>query len=262
MAFLVQSLLSNPGIPLQARQEALDRVLSDPGLPTPNTTSSFWLRSPHPDLTEIHSPKLPVEADVVIIGSGVTGTSIARTLLESRKPRNNDLGQEPAHRPAIVMLEARDICSGATGRNGGHILETAEEFADLEEAPGTDAARKILRFRLAHLRELLAVAEQYGLTKTAQARKVQFLSVYSNQKRWSEARGRFQRLKEGLPEETKEWRLYAKEDIPKVGSKCHYSYIVPNQRYRSFRFLMLKESSPARQGQSGPISLSPESWVI
>ncbi|EDP50890.1 hypothetical protein KXX16_001335 [Aspergillus fumigatus] len=226
MAFLVQSLLSNPGIPLQARQEALDRVLSDPGLPTPNPTSSFWLRSPHPDLTEIHSPKLPVEADVVIIGSGVTGTSIARTLLESRKPRNNDLGQEPAHRPAIVMLEARDICSGATGRNGGHILETAEEFADLEEAPGTDAARKILRFRLAHLRELLAVAEQYGLTKTAQARKVQFLSVYSNQKRWSEARGRFQRLKEGLPEETKEWRLYAKEDIPKEFSLPYAQGIV------------------------------------
>ncbi|KAF4151317.1 hypothetical protein CNMCM6069_004140 [Aspergillus lentulus] len=214
MAFLVQSLLSNPGIPLQDRQEALDRVLSDPGLPTPNPTSSFWLRSPHSDLAKTQSPKLPAEADIVIIGSGVTGTSIARTLLESRKPRNNGPGQERTSRPAIVMLEARDICSGATGRNGGHILETAEEFADLEEAHGTDAARKILRFRLAHLRELLAVAEEYGLTETAQARKVQFLSVYFNQKGWSEARHRFQRLREGLPEETGEWRLYEREDIP------------------------------------------------
>jgi glycine/D-amino acid oxidase-like deaminating enzyme len=159
------------------------------------------------------------------------------------------------------MLEARDICSGATGRNGGHVLETAEEFGDLEEVYGTDAARKILRFRLAHLRELLAVAEEYGLTETAQARKVQFLSVYFNQKGWSEARRRFQRLREGLPEETGEWRLYEREDIPKVGSKCHYSYIFPNQRYRSFLFLVLKESSPARQVQSGPTGLSPESWL-
>lgn len=220
MASLVHSLLTDPGIPLQDRQDALDRALSDPGLPSQNPTSSFWLRWPHPDLAEIQSDALPEEIDVVIIGSGVTGTSITKTLLELGKPdsSSNGLRQEHRSRPAIVMLEARDICSGATGRNGGHILETAEEFAELEQEHGTDAARKILRFRLAHLREFLAVANEYGLTETAQARRVEFLSVYFEKKGWREARARFRRLREGLPEETQEWRVYERGEIPKVRS--------------------------------------------
>lgn len=262
MASLVHSLLTNPGTPLQDRQDALDRALSDPGLPSQNPTSSFWLRSPHPDLAKIQSDTLPPETDVVIIGSGVTGTSIARTLLESRTPRrnNNGAGQGQATRPAVVMLEARDICSGATGRNGGHILETAEEFAELEQVHGIDAARKILRFRLAHLRELLSVAEEYGLTAVAQARKVQFLSVYFEQKGWREAKARFRRLKQGLPEETGEWRVYERDEIPKARRPfiiCVYFLM----GYRSFVFLMPKESSLDRQVQSGRTDSSQGSWI-
>lgn len=262
MASLVHSLLTNPGIPLQDRQDALNRALSDPGLPSQNPTSSFWLRDPHPSLAKAQSDTLPVEADVVIIGSGVTGTSIAKTLLESRKPRsgNNGPGQEQTSRPAVVMLEARDICSGATGRNGGHILETAEEFAELEQVHGIEAARKILRFRLAHLRELLAVAEKYDLTESAQARKVQFLSVYFEKKGWSDARARFQRLKQGLPEETQEWRLYERDEIPKV--RCHIIICVYLLiRARSFLFPTLKESSLDRQVQFGHINSSQGFWI-
>jgi glycine/D-amino acid oxidase-like deaminating enzyme len=40
----------------------------------------------------------------VIIGSGISGASFARTLLE----RGSGLH--------VVMLEAQDVCSGATGR--------------------------------------------------------------------------------------------------------------------------------------------------
>ncbi|KAL6230955.1 hypothetical protein BDW75DRAFT_244365 [Aspergillus navahoensis] len=206
----VHALLSNPAIQIQDRQKAIDRAFSDPGLPTTNPTSSFWLRSPHPDLAKTQSPHLPPEADVIIIGSGVTGTSIARTLLESRKS-----GMRKSNRPAVVILEARDICSGATGRKGGHILETAEEFADFEEEHGLEAARKIMRFRMAHLREILGTATEYGLTDNCQAREVQFLSVYFDDEAWKDARERLRILKQGLPEETMEWRAYEKEDIPK-----------------------------------------------
>lgn len=210
MAF-VQAQLSNPAIPAKDRQKALDRAFADPGLPSSNPTSSFWLRSPHPDLAKAHSATLPSEADVVIIGSGVTGTSIARTLLKSRKAEKR---QNDSNRPAVVILEARDVCSGATGRNGGHILETAEEFADLEDMHGTDAAKKIMKFRLAHLREMLDTAEEYGLTEHCQARRVQFLSVYFDEDGWEDARERVRRLKAGLPEETMEWKICEREEIP------------------------------------------------
>ncbi|KAL2832728.1 FAD dependent oxidoreductase-domain-containing protein [Aspergillus pseudoustus] len=220
MAF-VQSLILNPGIPARDRQRALDRAFADPGLPTQNPTSSFWLRSPHPDLAEAQSTELPSEAEVVIIGSGVTGTSIARTLLNSRKPP-----RDTPNRPAVVILEARDVCSGATGRNGGHILETAEEFADLEEKHGLEAATKIMRFRMAHLSEMLAVAEEYGITEESQARKVQFLSVYFDEEGWSDAKRRVERLKECLTEESREWKLLEGTEIPRELSLPHAQGIV------------------------------------
>jgi glycine/D-amino acid oxidase-like deaminating enzyme len=212
MAF-VRHLFSNPAIPAVERQKALDRAFSDPGLPTANPTSSFWLRSPHPDIAKSQSAELPQEAEVVIIGSGVTGTSIAKTLLTSRK-----LPRGTPSRPAVVIVEARDVCSGATGRNGGHILDTGEEFADLEAAHRLDAAKKIMKFRLAHLNEMLRVAEVYGLTEHSQARKVQFVSVHFHEEGWRDTKRCIERLKEYLPEETREWELMEGEDIPSVSN--------------------------------------------
>ncbi|KAL2808275.1 FAD dependent oxidoreductase-domain-containing protein [Aspergillus granulosus] len=207
MAF-VQQLLSEPSIPPLERQKALDRAFADPGLPTATPTSSFWLRSPHPELATSQSTELPREVEVVIIGSGVTGASIARTLLTSRK-----LPRRTTSRPTVAILEARDICSGATGRNGGHILETGEEFADLEATHGLDAAKQITKFRLAHLAEMLGVAEHYGLTEQSQARKVKFMSAYFHEGGWMDAKRCIERLKECLPDETREWELLDKVDV-------------------------------------------------
>ena len=49
---------------------------------------------------------LPIEADIVIIGSGITGASAARFLAEDARAK--DL--------SMVMLDAREACWCATGR--------------------------------------------------------------------------------------------------------------------------------------------------
>lgn len=206
----VRAQLNNPGIPVPERQKALNRVHADPGVPKDATTSSFWLQEPHPQFTDKSSAPLPAEADIVIIGSGVTGASIARTLLQSHTTSSSPSQLK------ILMLEARDICSGATGRNGGHILETADEYAEFEDKFGTHEARRLIRFRLAHLREMLAVAEELGLTEVAQARKVQFLSAYFGDENWKLAKERLQRFKKGMPEDSKEWIAYERGSIPEV----------------------------------------------
>ncbi|GAB1313869.1 hypothetical protein MFIFM68171_04079 [Madurella fahalii] len=80
------------------------------GLPSANPTASYWLRDPSPTLLGHRSTAdLPDTADVVIVGSGITGAFAARFLKEGG-------GQGKS----VVMLEAREACSGATGRNGGH----------------------------------------------------------------------------------------------------------------------------------------------
>lgn len=75
------------------------------GLPVPNSTKSHWHKEPSEKLFGHRTTAdLPHSADVVIVGSGITGAIAAHTLKE-RRPELN-----------IVMLEAREACWGATGR--------------------------------------------------------------------------------------------------------------------------------------------------
>ncbi|KAI4600719.1 hypothetical protein KJ359_012881 [Pestalotiopsis sp. 9143b] len=79
------------------------------GLPVPNSTESHWHKEPSEKLFGHRTtPELPASCDCIIVGSGITAAIAAHTLKE-RRPELN-----------IVMLEAREACWGATGRNGGH----------------------------------------------------------------------------------------------------------------------------------------------
>jgi hypothetical protein len=83
-----------------------ERASITPTLPRPNPTISGW-QDPPDAIADLRSTaELPKTADVVIIGSGISGASIALGLLDASKGLN------------MVMLEARQACSGATGRNG------------------------------------------------------------------------------------------------------------------------------------------------
>ena len=86
--------------------------VKDPGLPASKPTVSSWLIPPDSLANYRSSAVLPSDVvDVVIVGSGFSGTSVAWHLL------HGDGEPRPKHL-SCLMLEARDICSGATGRNG------------------------------------------------------------------------------------------------------------------------------------------------
>lgn len=83
------------------------RVSIPVSLPRENPTISYWQDPPDDEIANLRSTShLPNTADIVVIGSGISGASIAYNVL-SRSPGTK-----------IVMLEARQACSGATGRNG------------------------------------------------------------------------------------------------------------------------------------------------
>ncbi|CZR60639.1 uncharacterized protein PAC_10535 [Phialocephala subalpina] len=96
-------------------------------LPTPNSTKAFWHTQPSQILLGHRTTEpLPSEADIVIVGSGITGASAAHFLYQDENGK--DL--------KVVMLEAREACWGATGRNGGHcqpgIYDRSPELSSFE----------------------------------------------------------------------------------------------------------------------------------
>ncbi|CEL51577.1 hypothetical protein RSOLAG1IB_00112 [Rhizoctonia solani AG-1 IB] len=109
-------------------------------LPAPNPTKSFWLdseASANP-LGQVGSAgPLPEAADIVIIGSGITGCSTAYHLSQLFRRSGERRNQ------SVVILEARDFCSGATGRNGGHL--TATTVHDFQQRVDTHGVEEALR---------------------------------------------------------------------------------------------------------------------
>ncbi|KAI5243946.1 FAD dependent oxidoreductase [Aureobasidium subglaciale] len=84
-------------------------------LPSEKSSASFWLSEPSAKLIGHRSTAdLPREVDVAIVGSGISGASVAYHLLNGEKPE--------AEKQNVLVLEAREVCWGATGRNGGHCL--------------------------------------------------------------------------------------------------------------------------------------------
>lgn len=77
--------------------------------PTAGYTQSFWRTQSDPLDNHQTTPDLPEETDILIIGGGYVGASAAYRLL-AENPQNPT--------PRVVLVEARELCSGATGRNG------------------------------------------------------------------------------------------------------------------------------------------------
>ncbi|KAL4931087.1 NAD(P)/FAD-dependent oxidoreductase [Aspergillus undulatus] len=96
---------------------------------------SYWLQGVQGDplLNHRTTADLPPKADIVIIGSGLTGTLVAKHCLSTWPEK------------IIVVLEAREFCSGATGRNAGHCKpDQWRGFSKYEQAFGAEQALKIL----------------------------------------------------------------------------------------------------------------------
>ncbi|KAJ5113135.1 hypothetical protein N7456_001669 [Penicillium angulare] len=113
-------------------------------IPVPNSTLPFWRTDPHPLDNYRSTETLPEKSDVVIIGAGYAGASVAHHILRNVK--------NGAKAPSITILEARQACSGATARNGGHMKPDIYNFiATLAEDYGVDAAAEVAAFEAKHV---------------------------------------------------------------------------------------------------------------
>ena len=85
-------------------QESFQAAPSESPFPVHNATRSYWMAGVpgvNPLAREGSSGPLTTDADVCIIGSGITGVSVAYHLSQL-------MGKDPL---SVVILEARDFCA-------------------------------------------------------------------------------------------------------------------------------------------------------
>jgi glycine/D-amino acid oxidase-like deaminating enzyme len=140
-------------------------TLTDTMLPVPNSTESYWRSEPHWLDEHRSTTHLPAEADIVIIGTGIAGVSTAYHLVNN-VDTNNDTSK-----PSILLLEARQVCSGATGRNGGHIKTLASKIGGLIAVHGKSNAEDIVQFVRANIYAVKRVIERERIDAEAELRR-------------------------------------------------------------------------------------------
>ncbi|KAJ5348728.1 hypothetical protein MYU51_006903 [Penicillium brevicompactum] len=109
----------------------------EPSLPFPSACLSHWHRGTRsfPHLNANYNAKVPTTTKHAIIGSGISGALTAFSLIEN--------GTNPTD---ILILEAREAVSGASGRNAGHIRPDAfRGFPHYASLHGPEQAIKILQ---------------------------------------------------------------------------------------------------------------------
>ncbi|KXT06277.1 hypothetical protein AC578_9106 [Pseudocercospora eumusae] len=184
--------------------QLVQQLKKDPELPAEISTRSYWQQPPTRPLADLQSSKLPNNVDVVIIGSGITGCSVARQLLAQ------DAGLH------IAMLDARQICSGATGRNGGHVKAVPEvSYADLVPRIGREKAREVVDFTLANVEELFAVAATLSteLQRYSEIRRVESVNLFTDDSGFSRMQAILEDFRAHNPDLVNRMRVLSKGEL-------------------------------------------------
>ena len=111
-----------------------------------DATTPLWLDEPYEPRPAAEGDH---EADVCVVGGGIGGIATAWRLLEA--------GRRP------VVVEAREVASGASGRNGGFFIAgAAPMYHETIARWGAERARAVHAATLDAQREMLAVAGTIG----------------------------------------------------------------------------------------------------
>ncbi|KAH9904703.1 FAD dependent oxidoreductase [Xylariomycetidae sp. FL2044] len=152
--------------------------------PVPNPTVPYWRTQPHALDSHRSTPDLPERQDVVVIGAGFAGAALAYYLM-----------RDPAYaRKRVTVLEAREACSGATGRNGGHLRpDVFAGIAAHRQTHGMAAANEIGRFELTNAEAFADLVESEGID--CDLKKVTSFDAYADPEWAAQAKQAFDEMR-------------------------------------------------------------------
>ncbi|KAM7212086.1 FAD dependent oxidoreductase domain containing protein [Rhypophila decipiens] len=161
-------------------------------LPRENPTVSYWQDPPDGIANLRVTAELPESAETVIIGSGISGAAIAWNLLEDvRFCKKESMN--------VVMLEAREACSGATGRNGGHTKAASyRSFLDIAESVGLQEAAQIASLELENIQAVHKFAQDHNID--CDLNPCETIDIIYDEAQWNKAHEAVAAMRAALPE--------------------------------------------------------------
>ncbi|ODN73188.1 hypothetical protein L202_07749 [Cryptococcus amylolentus CBS 6039] len=163
-------------------------------LPITNPTKSFWIEGTDSAFRNHRStPDLPEKADIVIIGSGYAGTSTAYWIQKFA---------EKGQVPSIAILEARDVCGGATGRNGGQLRpHIYSRYPTWSSRFGPEGALALIRHEASHLAAFDALFEEEGIAEEVCFKLGETFDAAMSDEAWVRLKGAYEAFGKDFPED-------------------------------------------------------------
>lgn len=175
--------------------------------PVANATAPYWRSQLHAIDSHRTTPYLPTECDIAIIGAGMSGAALAYHLTKDVKPD---------HVPSILMLEARQVCSGATGRNGGHVKMKTDTMLNIIKRDGLEAASEVRQLVHDQIYAIKDVVEKEDLDCEFELRRS--YDVFLTEPEAEKARQEFEVYRREGQKWTREVDWLGKEFVEQVGS--------------------------------------------
>lgn len=154
-------------------------------LPVANPVTSFWTAPPDPLDNYRSTPDLPSTCDILIIGSGYAGVGTACHIFNHPRYqlKSADGPAKPKSAlPSTVLLEARGITSGATGRNGGHIKpDTYAGITRYASLYGWEQAAKLQKFESEQVYLVKQMLEKEGLLEECEFHMTRAVDAIMNE---------------------------------------------------------------------------------